>query len=321
MPIQLRPDPARAVVLAAGAVALTLLVFLVGFRFEGEWGNGVHLVYSLAAAALVLALAMGVERGEDRMPIWHSVLFVTAFLLVLETLSYLSEVLGSDDSLSSSGTIVWVGLIMFALAAFFALRFGSGIAALFAAVTAVAVVLAFVDWVFSPEEVGTFRAVLLVAVVALGARAAMIREGRPHQANGLVVAAGLALLAIPATFAVEALQAALGGFLGGGSEPFVPPGLGWEIAMLMGGAALIAWTWLGGASGPAYLGTVVLVSFLIFTGLPGDDGPSLVGWPIVLAVAAAVLLAMALRPAGGAQTRSRSPARSDGGAAVDCARP
>jgi hypothetical protein len=239
------------------------------------------------------------------MPIWHSVLFVTAFLLVLEALSYLAEVLGADGGLASApGTIVWTGLLLLALAGFFALRFGSGIAALFAAVTAVVVVVAFVDWVFSPEEISTFRVVLLVTAVALGARAWMTRPDRPHQANGLVVAAGLAILAIVGTFAVEALQGALGGLLGGESQPFEQPGEEWEIVMLLAGAALVAWTWLGGASGPAYLGTAALVSFLVFAGLPGEDGPSLIGWPIVLAIAAAVLLVLALRPTGGPPTRS-----------------
>lgn len=292
----LRPDPARAVVLAAGAVALTLLVLLIGIRFDEEWGIGIHLVYSVLAAALVLALAVGVDRRDDLMPIWHSVLFVTAFLLVLQAISYLADVLGSEDGISSSGTVVWTGLIMLALAAFFAVRYGSGIAALFAAVTAVVVLVAFVDWVFTPEEVGTFRVVLLIAGLALWARAWMVRAKRPHQANGLVVAAGLVLLTIAGTFAVEALQGALGGLFGGQSQPFDRPGEAWEIVMLLGGAALIAWTWLGGASGPAYLGATALSAFLVFASLSDEDGPSLMGWPIVLAIATAVLLVLALRP-------------------------
>jgi hypothetical protein len=300
----LRPDPARAVVLAAGAVALTLLVLLIGIRFDEEWGTGIHLVYSALAAALVLALAVGVDRRDDLMPIWHSVLFVTAFLLALQALSYLADVLGSEDRISSSGTVVWTGLIMLALATFFAVRFGSGIAALFAAVTAVVVVVAFVDWVFSPEEVGTFRVVLLVAGVALAARAWMVRAEQSHQANGLVVAAGVVLLTIAGTFAVEALQGALGGLFGGQSQPFDRPGEQWEIVMLLGGAALIAWTWSGGASGPAYLGATALSAFLILASISDEDGPSLIGWPIVLAIATVVLLVLALRPAGGTQARS-----------------
>ena len=52
--------------------------------------------------------------------------------------------------------------------------------------------------------------------------------------------------------------------------------------LLAGGAALIAYTAAFARSGPAYLGVANLFAFVLLAGAASDDGPSLVGWPLLL---------------------------------------
>ena len=297
----LRPAPERGDTIAAGAVALTLLVLVVGSRFDDEWGTGIHLVYSAAAALAVIAMAAMSPRparhsvdGAERPAGWQSVLFIAAFVLALDALSNLAEVLGVDSVLDSSGTLVWVGLLLSGLMLWFARGWNSGISNLLSALTLVVVILALVDWVFSPEEVDTFRWILLLTAVGFGAYGASQRASEPHHAVGDVNAAGVALLALAGTFLVEAiLEAAFGG-LSGVSSADTEVAWGWELVLLVGGALLIAYSVLARQAGPGYLGAANLLAFGVLASTPGEDGASLIGWPLVLIVVTGGLLALGL---------------------------
>lgn len=284
----LKADPERGSAISAGAVAMALTVIVLNVRFDDEWGVGVHLVYSAAAAALAIALALSVPAGEGRPPTWHSTLFVVSFVLGFAALANLADVLGAEGDLSS-GTIVWVGLLLAGLMFWFARVYDSGVAALLDALTTLVVVVAFVDWVFDPDEINTFRWVLLVTAVALAAYGLMGGDEERHRRIGWVNASGAAVLGIAGTYGIEAFG---GLFEGGGVEA----GTGWELVVLAGGAALIAYTATFLRSGPAYLGVANLFAFVVLAASASDDGPSLVGWPLVLLLATAVLLAVALRP-------------------------
>lgn len=287
MPALLRADPDRGDLLAAAAIVLAVAVSVTDARFEGEWSETVQAVYTVAAAALVTVLALSLPASEGRPPAWHSVLFVVALFLTLNGLLNLADALGAEvDDFPESGTVVWVGLLLAGLASAFARRYDSGISTLLMAVTLVAVGVAFVDWVFSPEEASTFRWVFLFIALVMAAAAGRTPEARPDHAVGFVNAAGVALLAIALTYGI------LGFFSGGGAEA----GAGWEIVLLLGGLALLAYAALELRSGPGYLGFVVLFAFVILAGVGSDDGPSLIGWPIVLLVVAAGLVFAALRP-------------------------
>jgi hypothetical protein len=83
----LRAGARRGDLVGAGAVVLGTTVTLVSYRFEEEWGIGVHVAYSALAAAIVIALAARADRRPDATPArWHSVLFVTSFVLALAAL-------------------------------------------------------------------------------------------------------------------------------------------------------------------------------------------------------------------------------------------
>jgi hypothetical protein len=290
MPAFLKADPERGSLIAAGAVAMTLTVVILNARFEGEWGVGVHLVYSAAAAALALALALSVAPGAGKPPAWHSTLFVASFVLVFAALTNLADVLGGSGDLSS-GTVFWIGFLLASLMFWLARRYNSGIAALLDALTTVVTVIAFVDWVFDPDGAGTFRWVLLFTAIGAAAYGLMGGDEERHRHVAWVNAAGVALLGIALTYGIEGLQGLVGGFGGG-----VEAGAGWELILLAGGAALIAYTAEFARSGPAYLGVANLLAFVTLAGTASDDGPSLIGWPLLLLLGTAALLVVALRP-------------------------
>ena len=288
----MRVEPERGNVVAAGVVALATLVYLLNDRFDDKWDVGIHLVYSGAAAAFALAAAASSSSGDERPRAWESILFLGSFVLAVAALVRLADVLGADDPPNAAGTIVWVGLLLAALMAWFASSRDSGISTLVAATTLGVVVVAFVEWAFDPEETDTFRAVLLVLAIAFAAAAARWQEDRPHHAVGLVNTAGLSILALAFTFAAGLLLGSFG--FGGGSEQV---GWGWELCILGAGAALIAYGTVFRQSGPGYLGTVNLLAFVVLAAGPDPDGPSLVGWPLVLIALTGALLAAGVQGA------------------------
>jgi hypothetical protein len=101
----------------------------------------------------------------------------------------------------------------------------------------------------------------------------------------LVDAAGAAILALALTFA---------GFtvIGFGPEPGTATG--WEIVVLAGAFGSIAYASVDKEPGPAAFGVAILAGFVLMA----DDAhdPTLVGWPIALALMAAFLLVVGLRP-------------------------
>jgi len=324
----LRPDPTRGELVAAAATALTLTVAFVNSRFDAEWGTGIHLVYTAIAAAVVIAMAAQSARpvgseaaatpegdvvSRARPATWQSVLFVAAFILAAGTLGELADVLGSDGVFASTGTTVWVGLLLVGLMAWFATGWNSGISTLLGVVTLAVVIVSFIDWVFSPEEVDTFRWIFLLIALGFVAVGAVRRQSEPQHAVGWMNAAGLAVLAIALTFAAEALIGAFNPFGEGGDVD--QPGTGWELIVLLGGVVLIAYSVMTAQAGPGYLGVANLIAFGALASTPGEDGPSLIGWPLVLILVTGALLAVALRregpPGGGAPAvPTRDPSES-----------
>ena len=142
--------------------------------------------------------------GSGRPPIWHSTLIVASFVLAFGALLNLADVLGGDGDLSS-GTVFWVGFLVASLMFWLAHRYDSGIAALLDAITTVVTVVAFVDWAFDPDGAGTFRWVLLFTAVGAAAYGLMGADEERHRRVGWVNAAGVALLGIAGTYALEVL--------------------------------------------------------------------------------------------------------------------
>jgi hypothetical protein len=307
----LRPAPERGDTVAAAAVALTVVVSVIEARFESEWGQGIHLVYTaVAALALTAMAAMSPRPGPDDRPAgWQSVLFVTSFVLVLGALTNVADLLGAEDPpFEASGTVVWIGTLLAGLAAWYARGWNSGISTLLCAATLVIVILAFIDWVFSPDEIDTFRWILLLIAAGFGAFGASRRPAEPHHAVGFVNAAGISLFLLAATFLAEVIFGAVAGGFGGVTRSFGPQvGWGWELVVVAGAGLLILYSVVAGQAGPGYLGALNLVAFVLLVGAPGEDGPSLIGWPLVLIIVTGALLVLGFggrgRPGAGVAAR------------------
>ena len=276
--------------MAGGVVALTTLVFMLNARFDGTWGQGIHFVYTAAAAGFVIWLAAQTRVEGERPQAWQSVLYVASFALALFALARLADIFGVEDVANSSGTIVWVGLLLIGLSGWFATARNSGISLLLAVITSIVVILAFVDWVFGPDDVDTFRWILLLIAAVLLAGGFMGREDR-SRAVAYVNGAGLALLALAVSF----IGFSLAGI--GDSGISFDAGWGWELMILTGAFALLLFSAHELQSGPGYLGVANLFAFVLLASAPGDDGPSLIGWPLVLIVLSAAALGSVFRRA------------------------
>ena len=170
---------------------------------------------------------------------------------------------------------------------------------LIAALAGVVAVEAFVNWVFRPHGIGTFRALLVVVALGFVVGALRLREGRRRHAVQLVNAAGLASL-------VLALTSARGHRRQLGAGPVrqrlrnrrhiaEPRSAGSSTCSPLG-FGLVAYAAVDGEAGPAYIGVAVLLAFGVMVGLNVAGRGSLVGWPLFLLVIGGAGLLIGLRP-------------------------
>jgi hypothetical protein len=294
----LRPLPHRGDVVAAGAVALAALVLLLQLRFHATWALGVHLVYAAAALAFVGTLALRAPREGETPRAYQSALLATTFALAVPSLTRLAQVLGSDG-LDSMGTLTWVAAALAALGFALAGARGSALCVLLGAVSTVFAIVAFVEWAFTPDGVGTARWLLLVLTGALALATVAQRDRHPARAVALADTGGLTALVVAITFAVDPISV---GIVGPGA------GAGWEIFLYACGFGLCAFSAVDRAPGPGWIGVAVLVTTTIDA---AGGKTSVVGWPLVLAIGAGALLAIGLRP-----SRPLPPAPGDSNADV-----
>jgi hypothetical protein len=285
----LRPEPHRGDQVAAGAVVLTVAIYVLEMRFADSWGAGIRFVIDALAAFMVGALAVQSPVEGERPRAYQSILFVATFFLVAVTLNNLADILGADHPPQASGTIVWIALLLLALCAWFAARRNSAVMTLLGAISFAFAVEAFIDWVFDPHGLTTFRWILLLLVLGFALASLSMRGDRPRHAVQLVNAAGLSAVALGVTFVPESVITFEG-------SPLRGVGAGWELFLLACGFGLCAYAAVDRERGPAYLGVLVLVLFVLIAGPAGRDGASLIGWPIVLLLMAGGMLAIGLRP-------------------------
>ena len=290
-----RPHPPRGHPGAAGVVVLTVFTVVTDARFAVDWSDGVRFLLTAVIAAAAIAMAAQADAGDGIPRPYESVLFVASFVLLLVALGELAQVLGASG-LSGAGTITWVGLLLVLYCAWFAIRRNSAIMTLLGAATAVVVVNAFVDWAFSPDSISTFRWILLLCALALTLGAVQQRDARRRHAVSLVDTVGLTVVAIGLTLVAEQLIGLFGGIFTEGGVRLAGGPFGWELVLLAFGFGLIAYGCADRERVPPLLGVVVLGLFFFEAAQPGRDGPSLIGWPIVLLALAGALLAIGLRP-------------------------
>jgi hypothetical protein len=283
--------------LAPAGVGLAVLVALVQIRMDAPWGAGVLLAMAAVPALLLLADGLAVASKEGAPRAAATVLLVAGLVLAAVTIARLAQVLG-DDEVGGGGTLTWTLALFTAIAAYCYMRSRSVACLLLASLAAVALLLAAVNWVFDTEDVDTYRALLAFSFVVLfGAGLAV--AGRAGTV--LVGAAGVTVVAASYALGLFFL------FLPGGASL----GWGWELVTLVQGLALLAYAALRFEPGPAYLAFFVLVIFVTTAAVSGgesgavlvdssdgeEDSPSLVGWPLALAIATAAAAAWGTRTA------------------------
>lgn len=290
----LRPKPFRGDQVAAGTVFLTVLVLLLEVRFGGRWSDEARLLVAGAAALFVLGMAVPVPPDGVGPRAYLGTLYICAWILSLVTLFNLAQVLGADGL--ASGTITWVGGLQTTLALFFSRRRDAASGTLLAAFAGAVTAVSFVDWTVGINDVEGARRVLLAVAVVLGLVALWQRVRGPAHGVQLLNVVGLVVLAIALTFAVPiAIDFVFGGFLDSARdidpERRLQVGTGWSLLMLVSGMSLIAAGAADAERGNVLMG---ILNLLAFIGLSwrGD----LVGWPILLALAAGTLLVIGLRP-------------------------
>lgn len=299
----LRPKPFRGDVIAAGVVVLATLVWLVRIRFAATWGDGGQLVWAVVPWTFVTVLALLAELEGDAPRAYQSVLYLASLVLLLAVVIAFGDVLGADGAFANPGVTTAEGVALAVPAFTFAIARNSAVCTLFGAFFGGVAVVAAVDWAFSPGY-ATFRWVLVALVVVYGFAAVGQRDRHLRHGVALIDAAGLAVLAIGGSFLlsgslVAPVYAALythidPAALGFGHAPGV--GWGWELLIVAAGFGLIAYSSIDRQPGPAYLGVLNLLVFAYLASLNWPHGASLLGWPLVLAIAAAALLVIGLRP-------------------------
>jgi hypothetical protein len=292
----LRPKPFRGDVVAAGVVVLTTLVWVLAVRFSDPWGPGVHVAYAMVAWAFVTAMAVLSPLEGETPRAYQSVLYVASVALFVDVIAQFSRAVGASAT-DSTGAATWALVAVAALALGFAADRNSAACTLLGSLAAGGPVLAGVDWIFSPDGVATFRWVLAALMVVFAFAAIGQRDRRPRHAVALIDAAGLAVLTIALSFAAEDVFQGLVSEDGTNDPTSIGIAWGWELLIVAVGFGLIAYSSVDRQPGPAYLGVLNLIAFAAITSLEVDDtGATLLGWPLVLGGAAALLLAVGLRP-------------------------
>jgi hypothetical protein len=190
----LRPHPHRGDLVGAGAIVLTVALAMVNVRMDATWGDGVFFVLDLLGFGLIFTMGMLAELEDGRPRPYQSALLVSGLFLLALTLFRLAQIFGVDQPLSASGTVFWTTLILSGVASWPAWSRNSAVCALIEAVAGGISLLAFVDWVFSPEGPTTRRWILLLLVAAFVLASLWRRDRERRHAVQMVNAAGLAVL-------------------------------------------------------------------------------------------------------------------------------
>jgi hypothetical protein len=271
----LRPPPHRGPLIAAGTVALAVGIALEEVRLRHAFGLGAHALILLAAGGLVFWLGAQAPNEDGAPPAYQSVLLVSGLAGLYAGLLTLAGAAGMQ--VDGTGLIL-PSLVVAGAALWPALRRASAICLLLAVVLLGLTAVGAWAWL-GGDRLWVLRVLLLVLAVAFALASLGMREPAPRHARQLVNGAGLATLAI-----------GLSGFSFDG--PLRLPGP-WQAVLLAAGLGLIAYAALERAPGPAYLGVLNLVAFVVYAGQRGD---TLYWWPLVLLAAGGAMLGAGLRP-------------------------
>lgn len=260
----LRPPPHRGPVIAAGGVSLAVGIALTVLRLQDSLPIGVDAALLLIPGALLFFLGAQAPNEQGEPPAYQSVLLCTGLPLLYGGL--LVALGGALDEVPPTWVLVTVSVVAAGLALWPAFARNSAISLLIAALLGGVAIEAVAGETFARWLLLAYAGALVLAALALRLTA------RRH-AEVLIDAAGLAI----AWLAVAS---------GDGLPGF------FEIVVLGAGLGLIAFGALDRSPGPAYLGVVNLVLFIV----AAARGETLLIWPLILLAGGVLMLGAGLRP-------------------------
>jgi hypothetical protein len=272
---------------AVGAVLLAAAVVMVQARMEDVWGHAAHFAIAIGCFIPIYALALLSKPEEGPRPTAaQSALLVAAFVLIVASVLRFGQLTGNDNAVDRAGPLIWMSLLVGAVAAYPAARFRSAISTL---VAAIAFGLAFVEFVhkyLGADRPNAFRWLFLIVILVYALGPVILRERGPRHADSMVNAAIVAVVAILGTVAF--------GIDFGDDTGGPPPRLStwWELVALAVPVLAITYAVLVRRRGPAWSGGAALLLSVLVIGEPDSllarSHGSLKGWPLVLLVLGAL---------------------------------
>ena len=295
-----------------GLRALAGLLFGIGmllvvFRrtsFGDPWGEGaIFACFAVPCVGLYLLGVYGGRAVDGPPATWHSVYAVFGILLIPWTLFRFVDWMGGDtgDPWNYAWIFLLTGIGAFAATLVGRVRYGC----LLGSLALLVAWIAFWDGILDDgiaADVGTLRGLLVIAALILLALAAIVamRPGVPERAAG-DVATGAAVAAVAAgAISLGALPEELLFFLFGLPSLGVNTSVFWDTYLLVVSLGFVLYGAAAGVRGPSYVGGFGLIAFLLIVGIDtGDDTPegSLLGWPLIVLVAALATFAWSALPA------------------------
>jgi hypothetical protein len=279
----LRPPPHRGPLIAAGAVPLAVGLALLEFRLQSRLSDPVHMAILLGAGGLIFWLGAQAPNEDGMPPAYQTILLVTGLFLLFAGLLTAADVLGADFDGFPAGALMWVSLVCGGLALWPAFERNSAISLLLAAILGGVALLSAWSWLFDATSAAPYRWLLAAYSAALVLASLALREPAPRHAEILIDAGGLAVAAIALVPNPWNL------LLGGMSLPGI-----WEIVLLGAGFGLVAFGALDRSPGPAYLGVLNLVLFIL--AVAESELDTLYWWPLILIAGGVLMLVAGLRP-------------------------
>ena len=303
--LQSQDDSRTEALRALGGLLLgigALVLIVRKSSFPGAWDDFPLLLAWLVPALVLYAGGITAARASTEPKLWHSVWVVFGILFVYGTLLQFLTLVDGDTS--SALNTVWTLCVVAAAgagAALFArVRFGWLVAGIALAIAW----LALWDEILANgigDDAGTFRGLCMIATLLLVGLAWFIesRGRQGSEAAELVTAAGLIFifgagfvglsdissLVVPAGVPSTAGVPTSGG---------IGPSLFWDVVLLGGSILLVAAGGLTSVRGPVYVGAAGILTFVVLVGVDlDDDTPAgkIVGWPLILLLAAALAIA------------------------------
>jgi peptidoglycan/LPS O-acetylase OafA/YrhL len=278
----LRPPPHRGPLIASGSVVLAVGIALEEVRLADKLPDVVHMLILLVVGGLIFWLGAQAPNEGGKPPAYQSILLVTGAAMLYAGLLTTADVLGADFDGFPTGAIMWTSAVTAGLALWPALERNSAISLLVAAILGGVALLSAWSWIFDATSQTPYRWLLAFYAAVLVLSALALREPARRHAEVLIDAGGLAIAGIGA-MALNLFDLTDSGL----------PGI-WEVVLLGAGFGLVAFGALDRSPGPAYLGVVNLVLFIV--AVAGSDDETLFWWPLVLIVIGAVMFLAGLRP-------------------------